>query len=80
MDVDTAFLHADIQEEIYIKPREGFALPEGINCFKLKKALFELKQSPREWYNNKVQIKLRHENMHKSQKEIKKNTRKFQAI
>jgi len=29
---------------------------------------------------NKVQIKLRHGNMHKSQKENKKNTRKFQAI
>jgi len=52
MDVDTAFLHADIQEEIYIKPPEGFALPEGMNCFKLKKALYGLKQSPREWYNN----------------------------
>jgi len=29
---------------------------------------------------NKVQMKLRHGNMHKSQKEIKKNTGKFQAI
>jgi hypothetical protein len=33
MDVDTAFLHADIQEEIYIKPPEGFTLPEGMNFF-----------------------------------------------
>jgi len=30
--------------------------------------------------NNKVQIKLRHGIGHKSQKENKKNTRKFQAI
>jgi len=52
MDVDTAFLHADIQEEIYIKPPEGMLLPEGMNCFRLKKALYGLKQSPREWYNN----------------------------
>ena len=52
MDVDTAFLHADITEEIYIKPPEGMPLPIGMNCFRLKKALYGLKQSPREWYNN----------------------------
>jgi hypothetical protein len=52
MDVNTAFLHADIQEEIYIAPPEGFPISKGMNCFRLKKALYGLKQSPREWYNN----------------------------
>ena len=52
MDVNTAFLHADIQEEIYITPPDGFPLPKGMNCFRLKKALYGLKQAPREWYNN----------------------------
>jgi hypothetical protein len=52
MDVDTAFLHADITEEIYINPPDGMELPENMNCFRLKKALYGLKQSPREWYNN----------------------------
>ena len=52
MDVNTAFLHADIQEDIYITPPDGFPLPKGMNCFRLKKALYGLKQAPREWYNN----------------------------
>ena len=52
MDVDTAFLNAELTEDIYIKPPEGFPLPPGMNCFKLKRALYGLKQSPREWYNN----------------------------
>jgi len=52
MDVDTAFLHADIKEEIYIKPPQGMQLPPTMNCYRLKKALYGLKQSPREWYNN----------------------------
>ena len=52
MDVDTAFLNAKVTEDIYIKPPEGFHLPDRMNCFKLNKALYGLKQSPREWYNN----------------------------
>jgi len=52
MDVNTAFLHADIQEDIYIAPPVGFPLPKGMNCFRLKKALYGLKQAPKEWYNN----------------------------
>ena len=51
MDVDTAFLHADITEEIYINPPDGMVLPDNMDCFRLKKALYGLKQSPREWYN-----------------------------
>jgi hypothetical protein len=52
MDVDTAFLNADLKEEIYILPPEGITVPEGCNCLRLKKALYGLKQSPREWYDN----------------------------
>ena len=49
MDVDTAFLNATLEEDIYIKPPTGFELPPGKNCFKLLKALYGLKQSPRAW-------------------------------
>jgi len=49
MDVDTAFLNAPLEEDIYIKPPTGFNLPPGTNCFKLLKALYGLKQSPRAW-------------------------------
>ena len=52
MDVDTAFLNANITEEIYIQPPEGFPIRSNMNCFRLVKALYGLKQSPREWYNN----------------------------
>jgi hypothetical protein len=52
MDVDTAFLNAELKEEIYIYPPEGITIPEGCDCLRLKKALYGLKQSPREWYDN----------------------------
>ena len=52
MDVDTAFLNAELKEEIYITPPEGINIPDGCDCIRLKKALFGLKQSPREWYDN----------------------------
>jgi len=52
MDVETAFLNASVTEEIYIKPPEGFPLDNQYNCFRLKKALHGLMQSPRECYNN----------------------------
>jgi len=38
LDVDTAFLHADITEEIYIKPPVDIQLPATMNCYRLKKA------------------------------------------
>ena len=49
LDVKTAFLHGDLEETIY-KP-EGF-LAEGKedHVCQLKKSLYGLKQSPRQWY------------------------------
>jgi len=47
MDVNTAFLHADIHEEIYLKLSEGCSVTEGMKCTRHKKALYDLKQSPR---------------------------------
>lgn len=50
-DVTTAFLYGDLNETIYIKPPEGFNLPQG-KVFKLNKSLYGLKQSPLNWYLN----------------------------
>ena len=51
MDVKTAFLHGDIDEEIYMKQPEGFVVSnkEHLVC-KLKRSLYGLKQAPRQWY------------------------------
>lgn len=52
MDVKTAYLHAPIEEEIYMDQPEGFEQTEsGENLvYKLKKSLYGLKQSGRNWY------------------------------
>ena len=51
MDVKTAFLNGDLEEHIYMKQPEGFSQleQEHLVC-KLKKLLYGLKQSPRQWY------------------------------
>ena len=51
-DVDSAFLYADLQEEIYMEQPEGFkrwvAGSAPLVC-KLLKAVYGLKQAPFEW-------------------------------
>lgn len=51
MDVVTAFLNGDLDEDIYMQVPEGLKTPAntGKVC-KLNKALYGLKQAPRQWY------------------------------
>ena len=52
MDVKTAFLHGDLDVEIYMQQPEGFVEKgkEELVC-RLFKSLYGLKQSPRAWYH-----------------------------
>ncbi|KAL1213017.1 Retrovirus-related Pol polyprotein from transposon RE2 [Cardamine amara subsp. amara] len=50
MDVHNAFLHGDLDEEIYMKPPPGFSLPGDTRVCRLRKSIYGLKQSPRCWF------------------------------
>ncbi|MCO5560479.1 hypothetical protein L7F22_014094 [Adiantum nelumboides] len=52
MDVRTAFLNGDLQEEIYMSQPDGgyTSLQHPDYVCRLLKALYGLKQSPRQWY------------------------------
>ncbi|CAM8911020.1 unnamed protein product [Rhodiola kirilowii] len=51
MDVKTAFLNGDLDEEIYMKQPEGFIMPDIKTRFcKLVKSLYGLKQAPKQWH------------------------------
>ena len=52
MDVKSAFLNGELEEEVYIEQPEGFQLSENEDYVcRLKRALYGLKQAPRAWYS-----------------------------
>ena len=55
MDVKSAFLNGELDEEIYMRPPPGYKSTPG-TVWRLKKTLYGLKQASREWYK-----KLSHE-------------------
>nr|AAV88069.1 hypothetical retrotransposon [Ipomoea batatas] len=61
MDVKTAFLHGDLDEEIYMEQPEGFKVKgkEDYVC-RLKKSLYGLKQAPRQWYKKFTSVMSKH--------------------
>lgn len=44
LDVKSAFLHGELHENVYVSQ------PQGYEVYKLKNALYGLKQDPRAWF------------------------------
>nr|GEY75636.1 hypothetical protein [Tanacetum cinerariifolium] len=52
MDVKTVFLNGNLREEVYVSQPDGFVDQDNPNhVYKLKKALYRLKQAPCVWYD-----------------------------
>ena len=52
MDVKSAFLYGEIEEEVYVTQPPGFIDPHHpTQVYKVQKALYGLLQAPRAWYH-----------------------------
>ncbi|KAJ9672812.1 hypothetical protein PVL29_026160 [Vitis rotundifolia] len=69
LDIKNAFLHSDLEEEVYMEQPPGFVAQgeyEKVCC--LKKTLYGLKQSPRAWFG-KFSKEIQEFGMNKSKKD-----------
>ncbi|GKA88264.1 retrovirus-related pol polyprotein from transposon TNT 1-94 [Tanacetum coccineum] len=61
MDVKTAFLNGPLQEEVFVQQPNGFVDPDFPNhAYRLKKAIYGLKQASRAWYDKLSSFLIEH--------------------
>ena len=61
MDVKSACLNGMLQEKVYVEQSKGFVNPHRPDdVYKLKKALYDLKQAPRAWYDRLTTYLIEH--------------------
>ncbi|KAL0399945.1 UNVERIFIED_CONTAM: Retrovirus-related Pol polyprotein from transposon RE1 [Sesamum radiatum] len=56
LDINNAFHHGYLEEDLYMTPPEGYSVPPGSVC-KLERSIYGLKQASRQW-NAELTLKL----------------------